>query len=99
VQCAPGGHYRHDDSRKSDLVTADGWTIPQACEQFKQQGMPVEERHLRAIIRHLPGLNPVGETKSGPTGGRGHPLYDIGSLQRLHSALAPWLTTRQHDPT
>jgi hypothetical protein len=74
------------------IVTADGWTIPMACEQFERQGMPVEERHLRAIIRHLPGFNPVGETKSGPTGGRGHPLYEIGALQRLHAALSPWLS-------
>ena len=69
-----------------------GWTIAEAAAEFERAGMPVEERHLRAIIRHLPGFNPVGETKSGPTGGRGHPLYEIGSLQRLHSALAPWLT-------
>jgi hypothetical protein len=71
---------------------AGGWTIPEAAAEFERVGLPVEERRLRAIIRNLPGFSPVGETKSGPAGGRGHPLYEIGSLQRLHAALAPWLT-------
>jgi hypothetical protein len=69
-----------------------GWTIAEACAEFQRAGMPVEERRLRAIIRNLPGLNPVGKTPSGPNGGRGHPLYEIGQLQRLHAALAPWMT-------
>jgi aromatic ring-cleaving dioxygenase len=71
-----------------------GWTVGEACAEFERAGMPVEERRLRAIIRNLPGFNPVGETKSGPIGGRGHPLYEIAQLQRLHAALAPWLTVR-----
>jgi hypothetical protein len=81
------------------VTAADGWTIPEAVAEFERAGMPVEERRLRAIIRNLPGFSPVGETRSGPAGGRGHPLYEIGSLQRLHAALAPWLTAQQHDPT
>ena len=81
------------------MTTADGWTIPMACEKFAEQGMPVGERNLRAIIRNLPGLNPIGETPSGPNGGRGHPLYEIGALQRLHGRLAEWLVVQQHDPT
>jgi hypothetical protein len=76
-----------------------GWTIAEAVAEFERAGMPVEERRLRAIIRNLPGFNPVGETRPGPAGGRGHPLYEIGSLQRLHAALAPWLTAPQHDRT
>jgi hypothetical protein len=76
-------------------VTAEGWTIPEAVAEFERAGLPVEERRLRAIIRNLPGLNPIGETRPGPAGGRGHPLYPIGELQRLHSALAPWLTAQQ----
>jgi hypothetical protein len=78
-------------------VTAHGWTISEACAEFERAGLPVEERRLRAIIRNLPGLNPVGKTPSGPNGGRGHPLYEIGQMQRLHSALAPWLTARESD--
>ena len=74
------------------MSDAIGWTIAEAAAEFERAGVPVEERRLRAIIRNLPGFNPVGETKSGPTGGRGHPLYEIGALQRLHAALAPWLT-------
>jgi hypothetical protein len=73
---------------------ADGWTIPMAIAEFERQGMPVEERHLRAIIRNLPGLNPIGEAPSGPNGGRGHPLYEIQALQRLHGRLAEWLVVQ-----
>jgi hypothetical protein len=77
------------------MSTTEGWTIAEAVAEFERAGMPVDPARLRAIIRNLPGFSPVGETPSGPNGGRGHPLYDIGSLQRLHTALAPWLTT--HD--
>jgi hypothetical protein len=72
-------------------MTAPGWTISEACEDSAAAGLPVEERQLRAIIRNLPGLTPVGETKSGPHGGRGHPLYEIREMQDLVTALARWL--------
>lgn len=68
---------------------ADGWTIPEAREQLAATGLPVD--HLDRIIRALPGFRPCGETKPGDHGGRGYKLYPIGDLQRLHSALAPWL--------
>ena len=68
---------------------ADGWTINEARQQFAETGLPIQ--HLDRIIRALPGLTPCGETRSGQRGGRGHYLYPIGELQRLHSALAPWL--------
>lgn len=74
-----------------------GWTISEACAEFERAGLPVDPKRLRAIIRNLPGLTPVGETPSGQLGGRGHPLYEIGQLQRLHAALAPWFTTRESD--
>jgi hypothetical protein len=73
-------------------VTARGWTVAEACAEFERAGMPVDPARFRMIIRALPGFNPVGETKSGQLGGRGHPLYEIGALQRLHAALAPWLS-------
>ena len=72
----------------------EGWTISEACAEFAAAGMPVDPVRLRAIIRQLPGLTRCGETRKPPgsKGGRGDPLYPIGELQRLHSALAPWLT-------
>ena len=69
---------------------AEGWTVDEAREQFAQAGVPVDG--LARIIRALPGFQRIGETPSGEHGGRGHALYDIGQLQRLHAALAPWLT-------
>ena len=80
-------------------MTADGWTIPMACEQFELQGMPVDEARFRIAVTRVARLARTGEMKSGERGGRGQALYDIGQLQRLHAALSPWLTTPQHDPT
>jgi hypothetical protein len=75
-----------------------GWTISEACAEFERAGLPVDPARFRMAIRAVQ-LKPVGETTSGGRGGRGHALYEIGQLQRLHAALAPWLTTHQHDPT
>ena len=69
---------------------AEGWTVDEAREQFAQAGVPVDG--LARIIRALPGFQRIGETPSGEQGGRGHALYEIAQLQRLHAALAPWLT-------
>jgi len=77
-------------------VTAHGWTLGEACEEFGRAGQPVEEARFAVIVRNLPGLVPVGEARKlpGSRGGRGHALYEIGELQRLHAALAPWLTVQ-----
>ena len=69
---------------------AEGWTVQEAAEQFAQAGIPFNG--LDRVIRALPGFRRIGETPSGEHGGRGHAIYDIAQLQRLHSALAPWLT-------
>ncbi len=78
-------------------MTADGWTIAMASDDFAGTGIPFEERNLRGIIRFLPGFQRTGATKPGPQGGRGDPLYDIGELQLLHKALARWLTVPDAD--
>jgi hypothetical protein len=72
-------------------LVRDGWTVNEASADFAMTGKPIPPRQLAMIIRALPAFNPLGETASGGRGGRGHALYDIGQLQRLHSALAPWL--------
>jgi hypothetical protein len=71
-------------------VTADGWTVAEAREQFARTGLPVDG--LDQIIRALPGFTRIGETRSGKKGGRGQALYEIKELQLLHGALARWLT-------
>jgi hypothetical protein len=73
-------------------VTADGWTVTEAREQFARTGLPVDG--LDQIIRALPGFTRIGETRSGERGGRGHALYEIKELQILHGFLAShgWLT-------
>lgn len=67
------------------------WTIDEAVRYFADSGLPVNARQLTAIIRALPRLTAIAETPPGGKGGRGHAMYDIGDLMRLHSALAPWL--------
>jgi hypothetical protein len=71
-------------------VTGGGWTIDEALAEFARQGMPVDPRRFRAAVR-VARLQRTGETPSGEKGGRGHALYEIGQLQRLHAALSPWL--------
>ena len=73
-------------------MTDDGWTVAEASGQFACTGLPIADRHLRMIIRALPGFQRLGEKKSGERGGRGEAVYDIGQLQLLHRALAPWLS-------
>ena len=74
-----------------------GWTIPDALAKFAEAGMPLDETGFRAIVRaadRLGTLQRVGEIRkpTGSKGGRGQFLYDIGGMQRLHAALAEWLT-------
>lgn len=71
-------------------MTAHGWTISEAREELAKTGIPIDG--LARIIRALPGFQRIGEAPSGEHGGRGHALYDIGQIQLLHAALAPWLT-------
>ena len=73
---------------------SDGWTLEEACEQFAKAGMPVDEARFRVAVTRVARLRRVGETPSGEKGGRGKLLYEIGQLQRLHAALAPWLTAQ-----
>ena len=74
-------------------MTGDGWTIDDALAEFKKQGMPVDPVRFRAAVR-VAKIQRVGETSSGERGGRGHALYPIGELQKLHSRLAEWLVIR-----
>jgi hypothetical protein len=71
---------------------AEGWTVAEAVEQFAQAGVPFDG--LDRVIRALPGFRRIGEVRKPPgsMGGRGPAVYDIAQLQRLHAALAPWLT-------
>jgi len=62
-----------------------------ACEQFAEAGMPVDEARFRIAVTRVARLPRAGEMPAGEKGGRGYALYEIGELQRLHSALAPWL--------
>ena len=80
-----------------------GWTIPDALATFAETGMPLDETGFRAVVRaadRLGRLERVGEIRkpSGSKGGRGRFLYDIGGMQRLHAALAPWLTAGTDTP-
>ena len=72
---------------------ADGWTIAEALEQFTAAGMPVDGKRFRVAVTEVARLERVGEVRKPPgsKGGRGPALYEIGELQRLHAALAPWL--------
>jgi hypothetical protein len=62
-----------------------------ACEQFAEAGMPVDEARFRIAVTRVARLPRAGEMPAGEKGGRGYALYEIGELQRLHAALAPWL--------
>lgn len=71
-------------------MAAAAWTIDEASAEFARTGIPMQPAQLRAIVRAL-HWKPAGETASGEHGGRGHALYPIADLQRLHAALSPWL--------
>jgi hypothetical protein len=73
------------------MAMAEAWTVSEARTEFAKTGIPIDG--LDRIIRALPGFRPIGEVRKPPgsQGGRGDRLYEIGQLQRLHAALAPWL--------
>ena len=75
----------------------DCWTVTEALEEFARQGMPVDPARFRAAVRTA-RIPRAGETRSGEKGGRGQNLYPIHELQRLHSALAPWLVSADREP-
>ena len=77
-------------------MTAHGWSISEACAEFAAAGMPVDEARFRVAVTRVARIPRAGETPSGEKGGRGKLLYPIGELQRLHAALAPWLTVQDH---
>jgi hypothetical protein len=72
-------------------VTADGWTVDEAREQFAKTGIPFDS--LGKIISLLPGFQRIGEKRKPPgsKGGRGEAVYDLAMLQQLHGRLAEWL--------
>ena len=78
-------------------MTAQGWTISDAFEQFDAAGMPVDRAGFRAVVRaarRTGNLKPLGETKSGEQGGRGQILYPIPLLQQMHKDNVRWLGTQ-----
>ena len=74
-------------------MTAQGWTIAEACQEFKRAGMPVDEARFRIAVTRMARLRRIGETRQPPgsKGGRGNPVYEIGDLQRLHADVAKWI--------
>jgi hypothetical protein len=71
-----------------------GWTISDAFEQFDATGMPVDRAGFRAVVRAARrngNIKPIGENKSGDSGGRGQLRYEIEELQQMHKDLARWL--------
>jgi hypothetical protein len=68
-----------------------GWTIPMAVAEFERQGMPVDPDRFRIAVTRVARLPRIGEMDSGPQGGRGYVLYEIGELQLLHKGLVRWL--------
>ena len=64
-----------------------------AVAKFAEQGMPVDEARFRIAVTRMARLKRVGETRQPPgsKGGRGHPVYEIGDLQRLHADVAKWI--------
>jgi len=82
-------------------MSADGWTIPMACEKFAEQGMPVDEARFRLAVTRMARLRRIGETRqpAGSKGGRGNAVYEIADLQRLHADVAKWIPAQQHDRT
>ena len=73
------------------MTAADGWTIPMAVAKFAEQGMPVDAARFRIAVTRVARIPRAGEMPPGRKGGRGQFVYEIGQLQRLHSALAEWL--------
>ena len=79
-----------------------GWTISDAFAEFEKTGVPVDRAGFRAVVRAARrngNIKPIGENKSGDSGGRGQLRYPIADLQHMHKDNVRWLATHQHDPT
>ncbi len=79
-----------DDATGQDAMASSDatFTINDAVEFFGNHPIPITEQQLRTLIDIL-NIRPVGKRQ----GSRGRPAltYDIGELQTLHAAIAPWL--------
>jgi hypothetical protein len=75
-------------------MAGDGWTIDEALAEFTAAGMPVDPARFRMAVTRVARLPRIGETPSGPQGGRGQFRYPIGELQLLHKGLVRWLTVQ-----
>jgi hypothetical protein len=78
-------------------VTAHGWTVSDALGQFDAAGMPVDRAGFRAVVRaarRTGNIKPIGETKSGESGGRGQIIYGIPDMQQMHKDNVRWLATQ-----
>lgn len=49
--------------------------------------MPVDPARFALAVTRVARIPAAGETRPGGKGGRGHKLYDIGRLQRVHAWL------------
>ncbi len=77
-------------------MTADGWTVPDALDQFAAAGMPLDETGFRAFVRaarRVGKIKPIGEKRkpAGSEGGRGAAIYDIAQMQLMHKDAVAWL--------
>ena len=70
-------------------LARDGWTVAMAIADFERTGLLIEEVRFRKGVQ-LFRLPRIGEMASGPNGGRGQALYDIGHLQLLHADFIRW---------
>ena len=69
------------------LSSDDGWTLAMALADFEKAGMPLDPARFGITVTRAARVPRIGETRSGPEGGRGRKLYDIGRLQRIHAWL------------
>lgn len=80
--------FQHRGNGHAGMTRAFAWTVEDACTELAEQyGVHVSPRHLRLVLRGLPGLAASGESPPGPAGGRGAKLYPVPALQVLGGFL------------